>query len=44
MVYCIIDMTTDVSIIMMSVNLVAYLKVELGRKIAVVACFTPRIL
>jgi hypothetical protein len=43
MIYCIIDMTTDVAIIMMSVNLVAYLKVELGRKIAVVACFAPRI-
>ncbi|KAF2870022.1 hypothetical protein BDV95DRAFT_71621 [Massariosphaeria phaeospora] len=43
-VYCIIDMTTDVSIIMLSVNLVAYLKVSLSRKVAVVACFAPRIL
>lgn len=42
--YCIIDMTTDVSIIMLSVNLVAYLKVRLSRKIAVIACFAPRVL
>ncbi|KAF2472389.1 uncharacterized protein BDR25DRAFT_220358, partial [Lindgomyces ingoldianus] len=43
-VYCIIDMTTDVSIIMLSVNLVAYLQVNLSRKITVVACFAPRVL
>ncbi|KAF1976959.1 hypothetical protein BU23DRAFT_364864, partial [Bimuria novae-zelandiae CBS 107.79] len=43
-VYCIIDMTSEVVIIMLSVNLVAYLKVRLSRKLAVVACFAPRIL
>ncbi|KAF2258221.1 hypothetical protein CC78DRAFT_587384 [Lojkania enalia] len=43
-VYCIIDMTTDVSIIMLSVNLVAYVKIKLARKVTVVACFAPRIL
>jgi hypothetical protein len=43
-VYCIIDMTTDVSIIMLSINLVAYLKIRLSSKIAVVGCFAPRIL
>ncbi|KAJ4299040.1 hypothetical protein N0V90_004284 [Kalmusia sp. IMI 367209] len=43
-VYCIIDMTTDVAIIMLSVNLVAYLKVPNSKKVAVVACFAPRIL
>lgn len=44
MVYCIIDMSTEVSIIMLSVNIVAYLRVRLIRKIAVVACFAPRAL
>ncbi|OAF99950.1 uncharacterized protein CC84DRAFT_1129779 [Paraphaeosphaeria sporulosa] len=43
-VYCIVDMTSDVAIVMLSINLVAYLKVRLSRKIAVVACFAPRIL
>ncbi|KAF2790511.1 hypothetical protein K505DRAFT_217606, partial [Melanomma pulvis-pyrius CBS 109.77] len=43
-IYCIIDMTTDVCLIMLSVNLVAYLKVKLSRKVIVVACFAPRIL
>ncbi|KAF9729668.1 hypothetical protein PMIN04_011227 [Paraphaeosphaeria minitans] len=43
-VYCIIDMTSDVAIVMLSINLVAYLKVRLSSKIAVVACFAPRIL
>ncbi|KAF2741880.1 hypothetical protein M011DRAFT_413696, partial [Sporormia fimetaria CBS 119925] len=43
-VFCIIDMTTDVSIIMLSVNLVAYLHVKLSEKVVVVACFAPRIL
>ncbi|KAH7397389.1 hypothetical protein BKA66DRAFT_408537 [Pyrenochaeta sp. MPI-SDFR-AT-0127] len=43
-VYCIIDMSTEVAIIMLSVNLVAYLKVRVSRKIAVVACFAPRAL
>ncbi|KAF2635596.1 hypothetical protein P280DRAFT_191612 [Massarina eburnea CBS 473.64] len=42
-VYCITDMTIDVSIIMLSVNLVFYLNVKTSKKIAVVACFTPRI-
>lgn len=36
-------MTTDVSIIMLSVNLVAYSKSEFSRKVAVVACFIPRV-
>lgn len=37
-------MTTDVAIIMLSVNLVAYLKVKLARKFLVIACFAPRLL
>ncbi|PVI00811.1 hypothetical protein DM02DRAFT_373631 [Periconia macrospinosa] len=37
-------MTTDVSLVMLSVNLVYYLKVKASRKVAVVACFAPRIL
>lgn len=37
-------MTSDFAIIMLSVNLVAYLKVRLSTKIAVVACFAPRVL
>ena len=37
-------MSTEVSIIMLSVNLVAYLRIQFCRKIAVVACFAPRIL
>ncbi|KAF2657745.1 hypothetical protein K491DRAFT_714208 [Lophiostoma macrostomum CBS 122681] len=43
-VYCIIDMTLEVSIIMLSVNLVAYIKIRLSQKLVVVACFAPRIL
>jgi hypothetical protein len=38
----VIDTSTEVSIIMLSVNLVAYLRVRLSRKLAVVACFAPR--
>lgn len=37
-------MSTEISIIMLSVNLVAYLKVRFSRKVAVVACFAPRVL
>jgi hypothetical protein len=37
-------MTTEVCLIMLSVNLVACLKVKLSRKVVVVACFAPRIL
>lgn len=37
-------MSTEISIIMLSVNLVAYLKVRFSRKVAVVACFAPRAL
>lgn len=37
-------MTTDVAIIMLSINLVAYVKVKLSRKIIAVACFAPRLL
>ncbi|KAH8722992.1 hypothetical protein GQ44DRAFT_621643 [Phaeosphaeriaceae sp. PMI808] len=43
-VYCITDLSTEISIIMLSVNLVAYLQVRLSRKFAVVACFAPRAL
>ena len=43
-VFCIIDMTTDVSIVMLSVNLVAYSKIKLSKKIAIVGCFAPRLL
>ncbi|KAF1850267.1 uncharacterized protein K460DRAFT_350343 [Cucurbitaria berberidis CBS 394.84] len=43
-VYGIIDVSTEISIIMLSVNLVAYLKVRLSRKVAVVTCFAPRVL
>ncbi|KAF1829860.1 hypothetical protein BDW02DRAFT_127647 [Decorospora gaudefroyi] len=43
-IYCIIDMSTEFAIIMLSVNLVAYLQVQLSRKVAVVACFAPRVL
>ncbi|KAF2679767.1 hypothetical protein K458DRAFT_393607 [Lentithecium fluviatile CBS 122367] len=42
-VYCIIDMTTDVSIIMLSVNLAVYSRDRFSRKFAVVACFAPRV-
>jgi hypothetical protein len=37
-------MSTEISIIMLSVNLVAYLQINFSRKVAVVACFAPRIL
>jgi hypothetical protein len=37
-------MTLEVSIIMLSVNLVAYIKIRFSQKLAVVACFAPRIL
>jgi hypothetical protein len=37
-------MTSDVAIVMLSINLVAYLKIRLSRKVAVVACFAPRLL
>lgn len=43
-VYCIIDMTSDVAIVMLSINLVAYLKVKVSTKISVIACFAPRVL
>ncbi|KAF2009648.1 hypothetical protein BU24DRAFT_401550 [Aaosphaeria arxii CBS 175.79] len=43
-IYCIIDMTSEVGLVMLSVNLVAYLKVKFSRKVIVVACFAPRIL
>ncbi|KAF2732505.1 hypothetical protein EJ04DRAFT_412911, partial [Polyplosphaeria fusca] len=43
-VFCIIDMTSEVGIVMLSVNLVAYLKIKFSRKFAVVACFAPRLL
>jgi hypothetical protein len=37
-------MTTDVAVIMLSVNLVAYLTMKFSRKVTVVACFAPRLL
>jgi hypothetical protein len=43
-VYCVIDITTEIAIITLSIDLVAHLKVRLSRKIAVVACFIPRLL
>ncbi|KAF1936266.1 hypothetical protein EJ02DRAFT_315658, partial [Clathrospora elynae] len=43
-VYCVIDVFSEVAIIMLAVTLVAYLKVQLSRKFAVVACFAPRVL
>ncbi|KAF9697772.1 hypothetical protein EKO04_004375 [Ascochyta lentis] len=43
-VYCAIDMSTEVFIVMLSVDLVAHLRVRMSRKFAVVACFVPRLL
>jgi hypothetical protein len=43
-VYCIIDMSTEICIIMVSLNMVVYLRLRSSRKIAVVACFAPRAL
>jgi len=37
-------MTSDVSIVMLSVNLVAYLSLKRSSKIAIVTCFAPRFL
>ncbi|KAF7445481.1 hypothetical protein TUN199_07291 [Pyrenophora tritici-repentis] len=42
--YCIIDMSTEVSIVMISVNLVAYIQVPLSQKVAFITCFLPRVL
>jgi hypothetical protein len=36
-------MSTEISIIMLSVNLVAYLQIRFSRKVAVISCFAPRI-
>jgi hypothetical protein len=44
MAYCIVDMSTEVAIVMLSFNLVVYLHLDKSRKIAVVACFAPRAL
>lgn len=44
MVYCIVDMSTEVAIVMLAFNLVVYLRLVQSRKIAVVACFAPRAL
>lgn len=43
-VYCVVDMTSDVAIVMLAVNLVAYLRIPFTRKVIVVACFAPRVL
>ncbi|KAH6865733.1 hypothetical protein BKA58DRAFT_320778, partial [Alternaria rosae] len=43
-VYCMIDIFTEVAIIMLSVHLVVNLQVRLSRKLAVIACFVPRVL
>jgi hypothetical protein len=37
-------MTTDAGVIVLSVNLVAHLKISVSRKLVVVACFAPRLL
>ncbi|KAH6629213.1 hypothetical protein C7974DRAFT_183164 [Boeremia exigua] len=42
--YCAIDMSTELFIVMLSVDLVAHLRVRMSRKLAVVACFAPRLL
>ncbi|KAF2998435.1 hypothetical protein E8E13_000162 [Curvularia kusanoi] len=44
LVYCAIDMSTELFIVMLSVDLVAHLRVRMSRKLAVVACFAPRLL
>ncbi|KAF2713842.1 hypothetical protein K504DRAFT_450482 [Pleomassaria siparia CBS 279.74] len=43
-VYCVIDMMTDVCLIMLPVNLVVHIKVRASTKVVIVACFAPRIL
>ncbi|KAF1912034.1 hypothetical protein BDU57DRAFT_77020 [Ampelomyces quisqualis] len=43
-VYCIVDMSTEVCIIMLSFNLIVYLHISFSRKVAVITCFVPRIL
>lgn len=42
-VYCALDMSTELFIVMLSVDLVAHLRVRTSRKVAVVACFAPRL-
>jgi hypothetical protein len=42
--YCALDMSTESFIVMLSVDLVAHLRVRTSRKVAVVACFAPRLL
>ena len=41
--YCAIDMSTEIFIVLLSVDLVAHLRVRMRRKFAVVACFAPRL-
>ncbi|KAG9187526.1 hypothetical protein G6011_05397 [Alternaria panax] len=43
-IYCIVDISTEVAIVVLSIYLVAYLQVRLSRKLAVIACFAPRML
>ncbi|KAH3913856.1 hypothetical protein HBI56_056970 [Parastagonospora nodorum] len=44
MVYCIIDMSTEVAMVMLSVSLVMNKRLSNSFKMAVVACFSPRAL
>ncbi|KAF2026536.1 hypothetical protein EK21DRAFT_73866, partial [Setomelanomma holmii] len=43
-IYCIMDISTELCMVMLSVNLVAYSRTRLMRKVAVGACFAPRAL
>ncbi|KAJ8113088.1 hypothetical protein OPT61_g4697 [Boeremia exigua] len=42
--FCAVDMSTELFIVMLSIDLVAHLRVRMSRKLAVVACFAPRLL
>ena len=43
-VYCSIDVSSEIFIVILSVDLVAHLRVHVSRKLTVVACFAPRLL
>ncbi|KAJ4992399.1 hypothetical protein SVAN01_02108 [Stagonosporopsis vannaccii] len=43
-IFCTIDAFTELFIVLLSVDLVAHLRVRMSRKAAVVACFAPRLL
>ncbi|KAL6709836.1 hypothetical protein ACN47E_000621 [Coniothyrium glycines] len=42
-VYGVIDIVTEVIVFMMSINLVAPLHIHISRKLAIIACFVPRV-